>query len=56
MTKVGWWGKREEERRGGEEGLHVLCISETLGGGRAEWSTFPVHKVNVSDSRQIERH
>lgn len=23
------------------------------GRGQAEWSTFPVHKVNVSDSREI---
>lgn len=37
-------------------GLHVLCISVAQGAGQAEWSTFPVHKVNVSDSREIKRH
>lgn len=24
------------------------------GGDEAEWSTFPVHKVNVSDSRVVK--
>lgn len=39
---------------GDRQGLHVLCISVAQGGGEAEWSTFPVHKVNVSDSRVIK--
>lgn len=36
---------------GNRQGMHVLCISVAQGGGEAESSTFPVHKVNVSDKR-----
>lgn len=38
---------------GDRQGLHVLCVSMAQGGG-AEWITFPVHKVNVSDSRVLK--
>lgn len=31
-------------------GLRVLCVSVAHGTGQTEWSTFPVHKVNISDS------
>lgn len=36
-------------------GLHVLCISAAQEAGQAEWSTFPVHEVNVSDSREMHQ-
>lgn len=33
-----------------------MCFAsaKAQGAGRAEWSTFPVHKVNVSGSREIK--
>lgn len=33
--------------------LHLARHREE-GGGKAEWSTFPVHKVNVSGSRVVK--
>lgn len=40
-------------RRGVAGALHLTRHSEE-GGGKAEWSTFPVHKVNVSGSRVVK--
>lgn len=34
--------------------LRLLCISSAQEAGQTEWSTFPVHEVNVSDAREIK--
>lgn len=34
--------------------LQLARHREEGGGGKAEWSTFPVHKVNVSSSRVVK--